>query len=251
MTELDDLRRVAYGRTSSPAEEAAAAAARAELAAHERRLLQVRAEREAAEFAQARGIDVHAPAESEAPGGVTVDVVEVDDERGYARRHRATWRVWAGPAFVAFVFGVVLTVASGVLVLNAQRLGDGSSTGTEIVVGEPTTLAIGSGNLQAATAELSTPRDAEDAVPNLDAQLDPSTTHLLRATTAELTYAAMSLDGKICLIVRWVDDDDAPWTCTVPSGFPAAGLAIGRADNEETVMLHWDGVTVTETRTPQ
>jgi hypothetical protein len=246
MTELDDLRRVAYGRTSSPAEEAAAAAARAQLATHERRSLQVRAEREAAEFARGRGVDVHAPAESDAPGGVTVDVVEVYDDPGYLRRLGATWRVWAVPAFAAFVVGVMLTVASGLLVLNSQRFGDGSATGTVNIVGEPT-LVTGPGDLEAATAVLARPRESSDVIVEPPDFVEAESTRLLRSMSERSAYAATSTTGELCPIaISGPVAVDA--TCAPPSAFPAQGLTIARTNGSQTVTVHWDGVEVTETQ---
>ena len=80
MTELDDLRRIAYGRTSTPAEETAAAEARAVLA----------------ERLTPTIVDI-APAESD-PEPVepdTLTIVDVRDEAGYVRRLATTWRVWS------------------------------------------------------------------------------------------------------------------------------------------------------------
>jgi hypothetical protein len=250
MTEFDDLRRVAYGRTSSPAEESAAAAARAQLATHERRSLQVRAEREAAEFARARGLGtgpgVDATAESEAPGGVIVDVVEVYDDPGYLRRLGATGRVWAVPAFAAFVVGVMLTVASVLLVLNSHRLDDGSSPGTVNIVGEPT-LVTGPGDLEAATAVLARPRESSDVIVEPPDFVEAESTRLLRSMSERSAYAATSTTGELCLIaISGPVAVDA--TCAPPSAFPAQGLTIARTNGSQTVTVHWDGVEVTETQ---
>jgi hypothetical protein len=247
MTELDDLRRVAYGRTSSPAEETAAAAARAQLATHERRSLQVRAEREAAEFVRACGIDVHAPAESEAPGGVTVDVVEVYDDPGYLRRLGATWRVWAVPAFAAFVVGVMLTVASALLVLNAE-----TRAGVDGVVSEGERLpADPPGNLELASALLASAQSSEDIPPVVEDSLEARTTHALRSTSDNLVFAAMSTRGDICLMMVDATVGATMSTCSPPSSFAKTGIWLGTTGNGVDLKLHWDGVTVTESRSPQ
>ncbi|WP_411699772.1 hypothetical protein [Conyzicola sp.] len=243
MTELDDLRRVAYGRTSNAAEEAAAVEARAALAERE---------------AHAREIVDDGASASAVSGGVTLDVVEVYDEPGYLHRLVATWRVWAVPAFAAFVVGIALAVASGLLVLNAATREDGDespadrSETAEPAVPHTGTLALGpGGDLEAATAQLAMPQSPDDAVANLDAEINPSTTQLLRATPTDTAYAAMSHDGKICLLVLWIGDSSPTWICVVPSEFLGVGLTIMRVDDKEAVMLHWDGVTVVETITLQ
>jgi len=233
MTELDELRRVAYGRTSTPAEEAAAAEARAVLA----------------ERLDPTNVAV-APAESEADPSApdTLTIVDVHDEPGYARRLAATWRVWAGPAFVAFVLGVVLAVASGVLVLNSMRFGDGSISDTETTIGEPVELS-GPGDLEAATALLRTPQGPEDVVAQLDPEIDTTTTRIIHATLTETAYAAMAVDGKICLVVVMVDTGAMPWTCVIPSVFVTSGLSIGSEGDGESMQLHWDGLEVSQTVT--
>jgi hypothetical protein len=82
---LDELRRVAYGRTTSPAEEVAAAKAREELAAREAR------EAPVAEDAQPQP-EIAGP--------------------GYFARLGASWRMWVLPASAAFVLGIAVAVAS-------------------------------------------------------------------------------------------------------------------------------------------
>ena len=256
MSELDDLRRIAYGRTGSIAEEVAAADARAALARHE---AAGRAAHEADEFARARASDPAAepepeqqpaPAEAEAP-----------DEPGYLRRLSATWRLWALPALVAFVVGVAVTVASGMVILQASRTSPAPETNTSqrflddsqlITPGmaEEGTLAIESGDLEAATAVLNRPREASDFILELDDSIVPDSTRLLEALDASAAYAAMSKDGEICLIVISgpINTDTA---CAPPSGFAGQGLSIARGTSAQSVRVHWDGVDVVETVTAQ
>ena len=231
MTELDDLRRIAYGRTSTPAEEAAAAEARAVLA----------------ERLAPTVVDV-APAESD-PKPVepdTLTIVDVRDEAGYVRRLAATWRVWAGPAFVAFVFGIVLTVASGVLVLNSVVNAD-RYDGADITVDESVEVS-GPGDLEAATAVLGRPRDSQDLIAELDSSIDSESTRLLRSMSSRSAYAATSESGEICLIV--VSGPIAIDTaCVPPSAFPTQGLTVTLRIGSATESVHWDGVDVSEAET--
>ncbi|GAB3607363.1 hypothetical protein GCM10027413_27720 [Conyzicola nivalis] len=254
MTELDDLRRVAFGRTSTAAEEAAAVEARAALANHEAHSLQVRAEREAADFTRARtnehevhgGATADGAPESDPPGRVTVDVVEVYDEPGYLQRLGATWRVWAVPAFAAFVVGIALTVASGLLVLNA-------ATGDETSPPEPgvvTSFAIGSGDLEAAETLLRSPQKPEDVVAQLDSSMDTGSMHLVGKTDDQLVYAGRSVSDDICLMAVETNGDGAT-VCLPPGAFATQGLVIRSVGVGETVSLSWDGVDFAELRTPQ
>jgi hypothetical protein len=130
MSELDDLRRIAYGRTTSAAEEAAAADARAALARHDAAVRAERAALEADAFARTRAAE-RAPVsdgEPDADEHATLTIVEVGDEPGLLRRFAASWRVWAVPAFTAFVAGIVLTVTSGVFVFTMAGSAGGTST---------------------------------------------------------------------------------------------------------------------------
>ena len=256
MSELDDLRRVAYGRTGSVAEEAAAADARAALARHE---AASRAAREADDFLRARASDAAAgpepeqqpaPAETEAP-----------DEPGYLRRLSATWRLWALPVVVAFVVGVAVTVASGVVILQASRTGPAPETNTsqrflddsQLItpgVAEEGTLGVETGDLEAASLVLNRPRESSDFILELDDSIVPDSTRLLKALDASAAYAAMSQDGEICLIVISgpINTDMA---CALPSGFAGQGLSIAWGKSAQSVRVHWDGVDVVETVTEQ
>ncbi|WP_411699773.1 hypothetical protein [Conyzicola sp.] len=264
MTELDDLRRVAFGRTSNAAEETAAAEARAALAALEAHQGQVRANHEAAEFTRARASARDAAAgatpgheaesgkavmtdgkpESAVSGGVTLDVVEVYDEPGYLHRLGATWRVWAVPAFAAFVVGIALTMASGLVVSNLIARADFADT---VASGEP---ARGGepGNLELATALLARAQTPEDVLPLVDESIDATTTHALRSPSGGQVYAAMSVDGNICLIVADAAEGGTYSTCAPPSNFASGGIWVGTSADGVELKVRWDGVKVTESR---
>ena len=257
MSELDDLRRVAYGRTGSVAEEAAAADARAALARHE---AASRAAREADEFVRARASDpataepepeqLPAPAEAVAP-----------DEPGYLRRLSATWRLWALPVVAAFVVGVAVTVASGMVILQASRTGPAPETNTsqrflddsQLItpgVAEEGTLAVETGDLEAASLVLNRPRESSDVILELDELIVPESTRLLDAMPMRSAYAGMSTGGEICLIVV-SGPGNTDISCAPPSGFAIQGVAMARVFNGEDVRLHWDGSDVLTTMTTQ
>ena len=259
MSELDDLRRIAYGRTGSVAEEAAAADARAALARHE---AASRAAREADEFVRARASAATAAAAEPEPEQPPAPAeAAAPDEPGYLRRLSATWRLWALPVVVAFVVGVAVTVASGMVILQASRTGPAPETNTsqrflddsQLItpgVAEEGTLAIESGDLEAASLVLNRPREASDFILELDDSIVPDSTRLLKALDASAAYAAMSQDGEICLIVISgpINTDMA---CALPSGFAGQGLSIAWGKSAQSVRVHWDGVDVVETVTGQ
>ena len=272
MSELDDLRRVAYGRTTSAAEEAAAADARAALARHDAAVRAERAALEADEFVRTRGAgrspaaDGQHDADTDADEPATLTIVDVGDEPGYLHRLAATWRVWAVPAFAAFVTGIVLTVASGLMLVRGLPVGDGTASDapesntsqrylddsglpedTAVASG---TLALETGDLEAATAVLARPRGEQDPVADLDASIVPDSTRLLRSLETSMAYAGMSQSGDICLILVSTPVDTTI-ACAPPSSFPTQGLNIGRASGNTAVRVHWDGIDVVETVTTQ
>jgi len=266
MSELDDLRRVAYGRTTSAAEEAAAADARAALARHDAAVRAERAALEADEFGRSPAADGQHDADTDADEPATLTIVDVGDEPGYLHRLAATWRVWAVPAFAAFITGIVLTVASGLMLVRGLPVGDGTASDapesntsqrylddsdlpedTAVASG---TLALETGDLEAATAVLARPRGEQDPVADLDASIVPDSTRLLRSLETSMAYAGMSQSGDICLILVSTPVDTTI-ACAPPSSFPTQGLNIGRASGNTAVRVHWDGIDVVETVTTQ
>jgi len=233
MSELDDLRRVAYGRTSTPEEETAAAAARAELEARE------------------RPVEVPAVDEPDVAESETAEVIdEPDDEPGQLRRLVTTWRAWAAPALAGFVVGIVLTAACGAAFFYEQQAAapEKTTAPTPRIEEAQGTLAIESGNLAAASAVLARPQEAKDTLAALDGSIDPASTRLLRSFSAYTVYAATSIHDEICFLMI----DESPntvVTCAPASGFSIGGLALGRMEGDENVRVHWDGTVPVETRT--
>jgi len=235
MSEIDELRRVAYGRTSGAAEEAAAASARARLA-----------ELETPEPTPAAAMEPHTEVDSDGP--IALTLVDPDDEPGLLHRFAASWRVWAAPAFAAFVIGIVLAVASGVLLLRGLPVGDGSSADTVVTSGESVEAPM-PGNLEVATARLNSRQDAEDTSHPFDSsiEVDPVTVHALRVSADQQVYAAVSVDGEICMMVVEVASGISGSTCLAPSQFVTQGIWLGMLTSGHDLTVHWDGITVTET----
>jgi hypothetical protein len=250
MSEIDDLRRVAYGRPTSPAGEAAASDARVRLSELEARQSALDAEPEAA---RAETETPAPPVDEAAARPVTPTSVDTADDPGYLRRLATTWRVWAAPAAAAFVVGIVLTAASGIALLGTSTLDPGEppvSEGTPPGYVTTGTIAIESGDLDAATSTLARAQEPADEIADLDDSIDSGSTRLLRSFPDASAYAAMSELGEVCLILI-AGPDALSATCAPPTAFPAQGLAIGRVDGNETVRVHWDGSEVVETRVPQ
>jgi len=221
MSELDDLRRVAYGRTSTPEEEAAAAAARAELEARERPV---------------------APEPEEPEKPAILQIVDPSDEPGYLHQLATTWRVWAVPAFATFVIGIAITVASGLLILRSIPVGDGSAAPTVSAADAPVP-----GDLDTATAKLNNRQQPENLGHEFAPPIDPATVHLLHTSAEQQIYAAFSDNGDICLMVVDATTNDSGSTCLPPELFAAQSVWLGTSMGSNSVTVRWDGLAVTQT----
>jgi len=254
MSELDDLRRIAYGRATGAAEETAAAEARAALDRHESRERQERAEHEAADFARSRAVATDSTSPDSTVAGpdahadpLTLNITEVHDEPGYLHRLATSWRVWAVPAFTAFVVGIVLTVASVIFLLRAP-VGDGTAPDYVVTSGETVDAPI-PGNLEVATAVLNSRQSLEDKSHPFDSsiEIEDETAHALRITADQQVYAAISVDGDICMMVVDIASAISSSTCLAPSQFVTQGIWLGMLASGHELKVHWDGIVVTET----
>jgi hypothetical protein len=260
MSELDDLRRIAYGRTTSAAEEAAAADARAALARHDAAVRAERAALEADAFARTRAAE-RAPVsdgEPDADEHATLTIVEVGDEPGLLRRFAASWRVWAVPAFTAFVAGIVLTVASGVFVFTmagSAGVTRATDTGPRYIddselLDPGAVVGQAPGNLERATALLASAQSSEDIPPFPDESVDPTTTHALSTASSSQVFASMSTEGNICLTVYTGVDASSYGACSAPSTFALRGIWVESQSDGVVTRMSWNGEKVTESRTP-
>ena len=241
MSEIDELRRVAYGRTAGPADEAAAASARARLAE-----LETPEPTPTTEVEPSRELEPESGVEPDGP--ITLTLVDPDDDPGYLHRLTASWRVWAVPAFAAFVIGIVLAVASGILLLRGLPVGDGTRPDDVVTSGEAVE-APKPGNLEVATAVLNSRQGPDDTAHPFDSsiEIEPATAHALRITADQLVYAAMSVDGEICMLVAETASGISTSTCLSPSQFVTQGIWLGMLASGHNLTVHWDGIVVTET----
>jgi hypothetical protein len=246
MTDLDELRRIAYGRTTSADEESAAARARVELAAREVVVVE------------------EAPVPEPTPepdDDFPLSIIEPDDEPGYLRRLAASWRVWAVPAFAAFVIGIALAAASGVLIFNSMRFGDGSSAITpgtntsERFLEGSTVLDLPEpipGNVKAANARLAEPQQPEDVPDPAGAEVLPESTRLIYASPTERAYAGSSPDYPYCLLLTDLTMGQTSMTCSSEENFELNSMSITVSQSiTQKFSVLWDGAAVTMSRTTE
>jgi hypothetical protein len=253
VSELDELRRVAYGRTSNAAEEAAAEEARSLLARHEaseQRERAARAADDADEFARARASQ-REPGLGEAVPSEPVAAVEPADEPGYLRRVAGSWRVWVVPALAAFVVGVVLTAASVILVLNtndeADTAGQRVLNGSELL--DPNAVSpytVDPGDIAAATALFAAAQQPDDLTEVLDPDIDTASTRRVHSTLYEVVFAAKKSDGHLCLLLVKPNGGPSSTSCVNESTFVAQGLSVIATRGASSVRISWDGVTATD-----
>ena len=266
MTDLDELRRIAYGRTTSPADEEAAATARVALADHaaeklraaERRAAEQRAEEQRAEVQRAAELGGEQPQYETHQQGAA-------DEPGRLRRLVTSWRVWAVPACAAFVVGSVLAAASVYLFVSTTPDDTTPSTAPDYALVDPNaegTLAIPSGpviagDLAAAELAFARPQSQGDALEVIDSKIDAASVRLISSSGFVTVYAARSVDGQLCLVAvdtsqQMFDQTSTSQTmirnCATPDVFSAQGLEVEASDPaDQRITMHWDGAEVMTT----
>ena len=262
MTDLDELRRIAYGRTTSPADEEAAATARVALADHaaeqqraaERRAAEQRAEEQRAEEQRAAELGGH----PEQPQNETHHQGAAD-EPGRLRRLASARRVWAVPAAAAFVVGSVLAGASVYLFVSTTPDDTIPRTAPDYALVDPYaegTLAIPSGpvipgDLAAAELAFARPQSQGDALEVADSSIDASSVRLITSLGTAIIYAARTVDAQLCLVVldrsqQFFDatatSETTIRTCATPEVFATQGLSFEISDavgGRE--RMHWNG----------
>jgi len=245
MSELDDLRRIAYGRTSSAADEAAAADARSTLAQHD-----------AAARAETDGANPPDPEGEERDGSIALDIVDPGNEPGYLHRLVTTWRVWAVPAFAAFIVGIVLTVASGWFILNANSASNitpDTNTSQRFLEGsellDPDAVspnAVTPGDLGAAFELFARAQQPDDVTEGLDSGIDTASTRLVYVSEFDEVYAAKTVGGSLCLLLVSPNSELAMTSCADETSFVAQGLSIRATRDAGDVRITWDGVTASD-----
>lgn len=275
MSELDDLRRIAYGRTSSAADEAAAADARAALARRDALTGTDRSTGEADGFAGGRG-DARAPTAGTKPAASAPPTRSPDETRTdtdtdtgtatatgattdatqppYPRRLAASWRVWALPAGAAFLVGIAVTVASGVLFDSATRPGITPATNTSQRFLEGSELldpdaespdTVDPGDLGAAFELFAQPQQPDDVTEGFDSGIDATSSRLVYVSDSDEVFAAKTVAGSICLLLVNTNGDPSTTSCVSETTFTAEGVSTTAPRDDGGVLITWDGVTVT------
>lgn len=263
--EIDRLRRLAFGRTSNPADEAAAQAAlvelariEAELAAAEARAADARA---AAERAQAER-DVAA---LEAERSATVEATPAEPETDEPAR----WRRWIAPAGIGVAIGAlivgVITVAvptgtspratggptnsadgptPGDVNYFLPNLSDGGASTDGTIAGR----SANRGDLRAAELWFAEPQTAADldGVGTLLPEYDRTSVRLVHAGSSAKVWVAKRVDGQLCLEATVQPTDYSVGSCALPQDFSARGLTV----SSDSVTVRWNGGKVTVLLSP-
>jgi hypothetical protein len=227
------LRRLAFGRTTTADEEAAAERARQELA-----LIESRAEqrRHAVEAAIAAVLDV--PDEPVAPD---------DAEASPGEPQPARRRGWIVPALAGVGVGAVL--AAGAL----WSVGDGavpasapspspSSTGVEYFLGDPPESTRGPGDLAAAERWFEREQTEEDlvGVGELRPEFDRDSVRLVHASDVARVWLARQVDGRYCLETTETESLTTTGTCVAADLFSEQGLTV----SSDVLDAAWNGSQV-------
>ena len=256
-TDLERLRRIAFGRTSTDAEVAAAAAARLRLAqleaaasleAAREQQRRAAAEREALQRASAReatgvahpldGDDDHAgghPGGNPAAGSGDPGDYPGDDTDAPARTARR--RAWLLPAAAGVLVGAVL--GGGALWLArpapveppaVSASQDPSDGGINYFLGEPTET-LPPGDVEAALAWFSRVQTEEDlvGVPELRSEFDRNSVRLVHSAPAARVWIARQTDGKICLETTATATQITNGSCVDPEEFARDALRVDSA----------------------
>jgi len=234
-TDLERLRRIAFGRTSTDAEVAAAAAARLRLAQ-----LEAAASLEAAREQQQAASEREARASArEATGGAHPLDGDGDDPGdgtdAPARTNRR--RAWLLPAAAGLLVGAVL--GGGALwlarpapveppaVSASQNPSDG---GINYFLGEPTET-LPPGDVEAALAWFSRAQTEEDlvGVPELRSEFDRNSVRLVHHSPAARVWIARQTDGKLCLETTATATQITNGSCVDPEEFARDALRVDSA----------------------
>ena len=258
MTDLDELRRIAYGRTTSPADEEAAATARVALADHAAEQLRAAERRAAEQEAAERSAAEQNAAELPDDAG-QVPNESPEEAPGRLRRLVTSWRVWAVPAAAAFVVGSVLAGASVYLFVSTTPDDTIPRTAPDYALVDPYaegTLAIPSGpvipgDLGAAELAFARPQSQGDALEVADSSIDASSVRLITSLGTAIIYAARTVDAQLCLVVldrsqQFIDEtatsETTIRTCATPEVFATQGLSFEISDAVGgRQRMHWNG----------
>jgi hypothetical protein len=223
------LRRLAFGRASTPAEEAAAEDARRELA-----LIDARAEerRRALDAAIAAVLDVPPPVE--APP--TAPILDPQPPRR---------RSWLVPTLVglgvgaALALGAVWSAGGGA---TPAAVSTPSPTALDYFLGDPPESTRGPGDLAAAEAWFVREQTAEDlvGVGELRPEFDRDSVRLVHSSGAARVWLARQVDGRYCLETTETESQITNGTCVAADLFAEQGLTV----SSNVLDAAWNGAQV-------
>jgi hypothetical protein len=217
--ELERLRRLAFGRPSTEAEETAAAEARQTLARwQEQRAAEVaRAQREEAERASA-----------------PVEEVEAAPPVEEAEPPAARWRGWVAPAAVGALIGAVLVGAVTFAMRPvssdaASGVPSPSPTGIDYFLGDPPTEAdLPPGDFDAAERWFAREQTDDDlvGVPELRPEFERSSVRLVHNSDLARVWLVKQIDGRLCLETTDTETQTTVGTCVPSSDFEKRAITV-------------------------
>jgi hypothetical protein len=223
------LRRLAFGRVSTPAEEVAAEDARRELALIEARAAE---RRHALDAAIAAVLDVpSAPAE---PLAAPTPDPEPPRRRG-----------WLAPALVglgvgaALALGAVWSTGGGAA---PAAVSSPSPTALDYFLGDPPESTRGPGDLAAAEAWFLREQTEEDlvGVGELRPEFDRDSVRLVHSSGAARVWLARQVDGRYCLETTETESQITNGTCVAADLFAEQGLTV----SSNVLDAAWNGAQV-------
>ena len=235
--EVERLRRVAFDRTTTAEEEAAAELARRDLAALEE---ETRASRAALDRAIDAALEpgAHPPVASD-PG----DTAPTDAPDATARTRRPAWLL---PAAVALVVGVAATSAvwawQGSDELPAAVSASRSPSPIEYFLGDRPDGIPEPGDLSAAEVWFEREQTDEDlvGVGELRPEFDRGSVRLVHSSPIARVWVAKQVDGKLCLETTDTFSQVTNGTCAVAGDFEQSGLAVA----SNVLTADWNGPQV-------
>lgn len=259
-TEAERLRRVAFDRTSTPDEEAAAELARRELArlegeAQERRAALDRAIDAALEpqaHPEVDGDDADTATSRTTTGtttGITTGTTTAaatQAARGEPETAPSRRPAWLVPATIALVLGVVATSAvwawQGAPKTPAAVSASGSPTPIEYFLGDPPDETAEPGDLAAAEVWFERDQTDEDlvGVGELRPEFDRDSVRLVHSSPVARVWVAKQVDGRLCLETTDTFSQVTNGTCAIPAEFALRGLSVA----SNVLTADWNGPQV-------
>ena len=250
---LDALRRTAFGRTRSPADEAAAAKALAALRTEHEQRERKAAERRAFECAAepdhtASTPDPDAPvSERSAPFARVHPATSARRNRGEAR--------WLVPA-------ASLLAAVGAVVAAIALAGDGDDLAATTTTSPPSAPladaspfivpgSAGAGSVVAAAQWFLEPQSSDDAFPGVDGfdSIDAESTRLVWGADGDWSlWVATTVDSELCLLASSATNRETVVTCTPQAAFLESGLTLTHSNGiDPEFSVFWNGNSITQT----